>query len=165
MTAAANPTKLETSSRLEPVQVTGGGQPVLRGMKRVAGAGLAVMAFGMWVVPGSSYDAELIIPKLVVSLTALGAGFLLMQSGPAEPAPVAQIDPIRREVRLVSAHAGEDAEILQRTAFSDLSRVDRKGNRFRLFGPDHALMADVVLSCETATTSLARGLQDAGKLS
>jgi len=73
------------------MQTTDGPQllPVapVRILSQITGVTLLMAALGMWLVPGSAWDAELLLIKLGLSLFLLVAGFLfvLPKRTPAKP--------------------------------------------------------------------------------
>lgn len=148
----------------EPVRMTDGCRMVMRAVQRLFGAALTLAAIGIWIGPGSSWEADLMLFKLVLSLTALIAGFGLMQSSAGPAKPEVEIDTIRREVRLVRPVAGGTTQVVDRCAFVDLAGAELKGNHVRLFGKDRSLLAEVTLTSRATLNSLVSGLRDTGKL-
>lgn len=163
MTSSAEITVPEAALH-EPVRMSDGRWMVIRAAQRLFGVGLTLAAIGIWIGPGASWESDLMLFKLILSLTALIAGIGLMQSSAGPAKPQVEIDTIRREVRLVRPVAGGTAQVLQRCAFGDLAGAELKGNHVRLFGTDRSLLAEVTLTSRTVLKSLVSGLRDAGKL-
>lgn len=163
MTATAEFMNVE-AAKLEQVRMADGGRMVVRAVQRVFGAALTLAAIGIWVAPGASWESDVMLFKLVLSVTALLAGFGLMHSSSAPTAPEVEIDTIRREVRLLRPASDGSAQVLQRCAFSALSRAEQRGGHVRLWGPSGALLAEVTLTDRDALKSLIAGLRDADKL-
>ncbi|MEM6303837.1 MAG: hypothetical protein AAF744_03905 [Pseudomonadota bacterium] len=148
----------------EEVRIADGGRMLVRGAQRLIGASLALAAIFIWVAPGASWESDVMLFKLVLSITALLAGLGLMQSSAAPATPEIEIDVIRREVRLLRSAPDGSAAVLERAAFAELSRAERCGQHLRLWGPSGDLMAEVTLSDRRALSSLVACLRDAGKL-
>ncbi len=163
MTATAEFMKVE-AAKLEPVHMADGGRMVVRAVQRLLGVALTLAAIGIWVAPGASWESDVMLFKLVLSVTALLAGFGLMHTSSTPSAPEVEIDTIRREVRLLRTAGDGSAEVLQRCAFADLSRAEQRGGHVRLWGQSGALLAEVTLTDRGVLKSLLAGLRDAGKL-
>ena len=149
----------------QPVRLTDGGRMIMRAAIRLMGAALTIAAVAIWIAPGATWESDVMLFKLVLSLTAILAGLGLLQSsrGP-EVAPDVEIDSIRREVRLQRTARGCPPEVLERCTFADLSRAEVNGGHVRLYGADKGLLAEVSLRDRKALGSLLGGLEDAGKL-
>ncbi len=147
-----------------PVRMADGGRMVVRVAQLLFGAALTLAAIGIWLAPGASWESDVMLLKLVLSLTALLAGFGLMHSSSTPSAPEVEIDTIRREVRLVRPAANGSAEILQRCAFNALSRAEQRGGHVRLWDQSGDLLAEVTLTDRDTLKSLVAGLRDTGKL-
>lgn len=153
-----------TNSALAPVRIAGGGRMVVRAAQRLTGVALIIAALGLWLAPGASWENDVMLFKLILSLTAGLAGLGLMQSSAKPNTPEIEIDIIRREVRLVRLVKDGKNIVLQRCAFTDLARAERDGVHVRLWDAKNALLAEVSLTERTAMTSLMSGLRAAGKL-
>ena len=108
------------AAALQPARVVDGGRMVLRGAQRLVGASLALAAVGLWLAPGSSWESDVMLFKLILSIIALLAGFGLMQSSATPAAPEVEIDTIRREVRLLRPAPDGSATVLKRCTFGNL---------------------------------------------
>ena len=91
---------------LEPARMVDGGRMIIRSAQRLIGAALTLAAIGIWIAPGASWESDVMLFKLILSLTAVIAGLGLMGASTAPRAPEIQIDTIRREVRLVRRQRG-----------------------------------------------------------
>lgn len=149
---------------LAPVRIADGGRMLVRAAQRLSGVALVVAALGLWIAPGSSWESEIMLFKLILSITAVLAGFGLMQSSAKPNTPEVKIDLIRREVRLVRVLKGGPEEVLQRCAFADLARAERDGMHVRLWNHNDVLLAEVSLPDRAAMASLVSGLRASGKL-
>jgi hypothetical protein len=147
-----------------PVRIADGARMLVRAAQRLSGVALVLAALGLWLAPGSSFESDIMLFKLILSITAVLAGIALMQSSATPNTPEVEIDLIRREVRLVRFIKEGANDVLQRCAFADLARAERDGMHVRLWGQNDALLAEVSLSDRTEMTSLVSGLRAAGKL-
>jgi hypothetical protein len=152
------------AASVEPVRMTESGRMVIRGAQRLIGAALALAAVGLWIVPGSSWESDVMLFKLILSLVALFAAVGLLQASASSTSPEVEIDTIRREVRLMRPASDGSAAMVERCAFAELSRAERDGDLVQLWGRGNRLLANVKLSDRAALASLVAGLRDVGKL-
>lgn len=164
MTASSDFMSNDIIRALEPARMVDGGRLIMRGLQRMLGVALTLAAVGIWIAPGASWESDIMLFKLVLSLTALLAGLGIMQTSRKAAKPEVEIDTIRREVRVVRMGASGAPILLQRCPFGDLSRAEQDGNHVRMFGPDKNLLAEVTLTSRATLVSLITGLHNAGKL-
>lgn len=136
---------------------------LLRMVQRVIGAAFLLAVVGLWIVPGSSLNKDLMLMKLLLSLVAGLGGITLLLSSGTPTHPDAEIDVVAREVRLVRLE-GRERKLVQRCGFDSLSRVEREGTGLRLWDQHGEFMAEVSLCDGAATLHLIAGLRQAGKL-
>lgn len=148
----------------QPVRMLDGGRLMLRGLQRLFGVAFIVVAFGLWLLPGSSFESEMLLFKLLLSIVAGFLGIGLLQSGAPQLAPHIEIDTIRREVRLVRASQLEAPQVLERCAFDDLAHVELEGPHVRLWDASGAFMAEVTLTDQKVFSRLTACLRDSGKV-
>ncbi|MFK7834921.1 MAG: hypothetical protein AB8B60_01760 [Sulfitobacter sp.] len=153
-----------TTAPAEPVRMADGGRMIVRGVQRLLGASLALAAIGLWIAPGSSWESDVMLFKLILSITALLAGLGMMSSSSRPTPPEVEIDTIRREVRLVRRMAGDTTMVLQSCSFAELAHAELKGSIVRLWDKGGAFLAEVSLVDRKALGSLVAGLRDEGKL-
>ena len=146
-----------------PVHTLDGGRLMVRGGQSILGAALILAAVGLWVMPGSELSGDVMLMKLVLSLTAAFIGISLTQQGKAPNAPEVQIDTVRHEIRLVRRN-GKRFECVQSCKFADLDRAEINGAHVTLWDQDNVLLAEVALSDPQLCRSLMGRLADAGKL-
>ncbi|MGJ8616760.1 MAG: hypothetical protein ACSHWS_07940 [Sulfitobacter sp.] len=149
---------------IAPVRIADGGRMLVRAAQRLTGAALVLAALGLWMAPGAGWENDVMLFKLILSITAGLAGLGLLQSSATPKKPEIEIDTIRREVRLVRVVGEGKNVVLQRCAFSDLARAERDGMHVRLWDSSNTLLAEVSLADRTAMTSLMAGLHAAGKI-
>jgi len=144
-------------------QMVDGRRWLIRAAQTLGGVTLILSALGLWILPGASWDADLALIKLGLSLFLGFVGIAIMQLGRARPMVQVEIDTTRREVRLVRV-AGRAKELVDRTRMADLGRVETKAGVVSLFDAHGDLIADVALSDPQTRKSVLGALRDAGKL-
>ena len=147
-----------------PVRMADGGRMVVRGAQRLLGVSLALAAVGLWMAPGSSWESDVLLFKLILSLMAILAGAGLLQASAKPKSIEVEIDTIRREVRLMRPAPDGSAALIERCAFADLTRAERNDTLVRLWGPRNTLLAEVNMSDRAVLHTLVSGLRDTGKL-
>ncbi len=147
-----------------PVRMADGGRMIVRGSQRLLGAALTLAAIGLWLAPGAAWESDVMLFKLILSLTAVIAGIAMMHASATPPAPEIEIDTVRREVRLVRHIRGEGRVVLQSSAFDTLAHAEHEGTNVRLWDGSGVFLAEVSLTDRAAHNSLLAGLRDAGKL-
>jgi hypothetical protein len=153
-----------TALAVEPARMADGGRMIVRGAQRLVGVSLTIAALGLWLAPGSSWESDVMLFKLILSITAVIAGLGLVSASSTPRAPEVEIDTIRREVRLVRRQRGVAPVVLQSCAFSKLARAEHEGTNVRLWDESGAFLAEVSLTDRAALTSLVAGLSDEAKL-
>lgn len=148
----------------EPVASTSGGRLILRFLQRIVGFALTLAALALWLAPGTSWESDVMLFKLILSITSVAAGLGLMHASAQPLAPEVEIDLIRREIRVVRRDRGAGASILEQCSFADLGKVERDGPFIRLWDARHNLIAEVTLTDAQVQRNLLAGLRDAGKL-
>jgi hypothetical protein len=148
----------------EQVAKTDGSRLILRSLQRLVGFSLALTAAALWIAPGSSWDADVMLFKLILSMTSIIAGLGLMHASARPAPPEIEIDTIRREVRLMRRSRTEGSTVLSRSSFAELGKVEHDGPCIRLWDANMALIAEVTLHDRDARRSLLGGLRDEGKL-
>lgn len=144
-------------------QMVDGRRWAIRSVQTLGGATLILSALGLWVAPGASWDADLALMKLGLSLFLGFAGLAIVQLGRARPIVQVEIDTTRREVRLVRI-SGRHKELVDRTRMCDLGRAEARHGTVSLYDAHGDLIADVALSDPQTRTSVMGALRDAGKL-
>lgn len=148
----------------EPVRMVDGARMIVRGAQRLLGAALALAAVGLWAAPGASWESDILLFKLILSLTAIIAGIGLMSASARPAAPEIEIDTIRREVRLVRRARGTAPVVLETSRFDALAHVELEGATVRLWDQSGAFLAEVCPTDRKVLSSLIAGLRDAGKI-
>ncbi|KIN66286.1 hypothetical protein Z946_298 [Sulfitobacter noctilucicola] len=148
----------------EPVRMADGGRMIIRGAQRLAGVALTLAAIGLWLAPGASWEPDLMLFKLILSVSAVIAGLGLISASSTPPSPEVEVDTIRREVRLVRRLRGSAPVVLQSCPFAELAHVEQAGNNVSLWDKQGVFLAEVSLTDRNSLSSLLAGLRDAGKV-
>lgn len=163
MTAAAELTEVP-KREAQPVSLIDGGHMIVRGTQSLLGMGLALAAVGLWFAPGSNTESDIVLFKLVLSISAGLAGMGLLHASATPRTPEIEIDTIRRQVRVVRRQPGTAPKVLQSCSFAQLGAAEYEGSVVRLWDQAGVLLAEVNLVDRTALSSLVAGLRDEGKL-
>ncbi len=154
----------QDSAVTAPITSRGGHRAVARVLSKVVGGALILSAIGLWIMPGSAVDSDLLLIKLVLALMSGFGGLALVQNWdmPNSP-PEVEIDVIRRELRLVRRMAQGD-EVLEEIKFADLGHAKTNGATVSLWDARGDLIAEAAPTDRKVLASLTSGLRDAGKL-
>jgi hypothetical protein len=131
--------------------------------QRLSGAALILAAGGLWLAPGASWESDVMLIKLALTVFAAMAGIGLLLASNYERFDEIEIDCIRRELRLVRPGT-RGKTVLQRCGFDAIGRAEHEGTVVRLFDPEGGIIAEAALKDRFAMASLLVGLRDVGKL-
>jgi len=123
-------------------------------MFRVFGTAFVLSASGMWLLPGTSVDAELMLFKLGISIFFLFCGLALLMRNHADNQPDAYFDPIRHEVRVLQKNNRGRPQTVLRRSYNSLGSVDFARNTVRLYDMDGSLLMRLVIEDPDARQSL-----------
>ncbi|MGJ8546818.1 MAG: hypothetical protein ACSHWZ_15335 [Sulfitobacter sp.] len=155
----------ESDSPAAPARPRSTGSGVMQALLRILGLGAMGICLAFWLSPGASWEPDVMLFKLILSVITGIAGLGLLQASmPARQSEV-EIDLERQELRLMRRVAGGGHELLHRCQFDDLQRADLRGTHLRLWGVGGRLLAEVTVSNRRAVAILLDKLRDAGKLS
>lgn len=149
---------------LEPARIVDGGRMIARAICRLSGAALMLAAVGLWLAPGASWESDLMLFKLLLCVCAVLAGLGFLQAGSRQTAPHVQVDPIRRQVRLMRPGKDGRLSVLRQSSFADLQRAEINGTCVRFIDGDHNLLAELTIDDARVLGHLKAGLRDEGKL-
>lgn len=107
---------------------------------RALGTVLVLVAAGMWFLPGSQTDTDLVVMKLGASLFFLLTGIALMIRFDEDRMPAACFDPIRREVRVLTMAGDGQVRTVLRRGYDSLGRVQFRGRTVGLYDVDGQLL-------------------------
>lgn len=90
--------------------------PIRTVLFQISGTALILSAPGMWLMPGSQYEAEVVLFKLGVSLFSFLCGLALLMRNHVDNQPEAYFDPIRSELRVLQKNdRGRPQTVLRRS--------------------------------------------------
>ena len=153
----------QPSIETQPAHMLDGSRLLTRGAQRLVGVAMIAAAIGLWVMPGSSFDSDLLLFKLLLSIVAGLVAIGLLQSAAPKATPYVEIDTVRREVRLMRNTRSEAAELVQRCPFEDLSKVEREGVHLRMWDAEGVFLAEVAMTEYDVFERLSSALRDSGK--
>ncbi|TMM54295.1 hypothetical protein [Sulfitobacter sabulilitoris] len=148
---------------LHPVGSANGTRMILRGVQRVIGASLVLSVLGLWIAPGSNWESDPLLMKLLMSVVAGLAGVALLQASARPSGMDSEIDIERGEIRLVRTVGGH-RDVVQRCSFDALSDAEVRGNQIRFWDADGAFIAEVTLTACATRQELTQSLRRAGKI-
>ena len=152
--------------------------PVVKGITYVLGADrflarvackmgavtLGLAAVMLWIAQGATWESDVMLFKLVLSILAAYVVFALFQySRPVAP-PSVEIYIARKELRLIRENEGSGPMLMERCAFEDLQAVDLCGRHITFWASGGRLLAEISLSNATAHATLLACLRGLGKL-
>ncbi len=141
-----------------------GGRFIVRLALRILAAALVLSGLCLWILPGSSWDNEVLLFKLVLSVTVLLSGAGLWQMGTTPVSPVVELDIEGGELRLVRDCGRTRRTLIEGCRFGDLGDVELNGWQFTFWAKDARMLAEITLSNATAHETLITALRRAGKL-
>lgn len=147
----------------EAPRMVSGQRWLTRSGQKIAGTALMLAAAGMWVLPGASWDADVALIKLGLTVGVGLAGLTAWMAGRSVPLVEIEIDTVRREVRLVRGKA-KSRTLVSRTRIGDLGQAEVCGTMVRLWDGNGSLLAEVAMSDPAVRRSLTTVLRDEGKL-
>ena len=146
------------------VHVLDASRVLLRVGFRLGAMSCALVAIFIWLAPGASWQSELMLFKLGLSLAAALLALACWQAA-ASPMPLSvEIDVARGEIRLVREGAPVQERVVKRTAFGALQAVELRGRRLVFWEKGGNLLAEVTLGDASAHAALLDALRRAGKL-
>ncbi len=147
-----------------PVRMVDGGRMMVRAAQRLIGVAILLAVGGLWLLPSGGWEADVVLFKLVLSLTGVLAGLCLLQASAAPDAPQIELDVENRELRLVRKLAGGRTVVLRSCRFGNLSHAERRGAHLRLWDETDRLIAELTLADRDALRAVVAVLRDEGKL-
>ncbi|WP_254443487.1 hypothetical protein [Ruegeria atlantica] len=123
-------------------------------LARVVGAFLVMMAFSMWLVPGSAMAAEVWPIKLASSLLFLLVGVSLLTVQVLDARPDAYFDPIRQEVRVLQKNENGRPQTVLRRSYDTLGGARFADDQVELFDVDGSLLMKLPLQSADVSRAL-----------
>ncbi len=128
--------------------------PVRVVLFRVSGTALILSAAGLWLMPGSFDDSELLLLKLGISIFFFFCGLALLMRNHEDTQPDACFDPIRHEVRVLQKNDRGQPQTLLRRRYDSLGCVEFRNNSVELFDVDGSLLMRLVIDDPEVRQSL-----------
>ncbi len=123
-------------------------------LARMVGAFLIVMAFSMWLAPGSAMATEVWPIKLAASLAFLVVGVSLLTIQVMDARPDAYFDPIRREVRVLQKNENGRPQTVLRRSYDTLGGAKFSDDQVELFDVDGSLLMKLPLQSADVSRAL-----------
>jgi hypothetical protein len=114
--------------------------PISTVLFQVVGTALVLSAPGMWLMPGSQYDADVVLIKLGVSLFFFLCGLALLMRNHVDNRPDAYFDPIRRELRVLQKNDRGRPQTVLRRAYDMLGSVRFTDNKVEVYDLDGTML-------------------------
>ena len=123
-------------------------------LARVSGALLIIVAFSMWLAPGSVMSAEVWPIKLAASMLFLIVGVSLLTIERLDARPDAYFDPIRREVRVLQKNENGRPQTVLRRSYDTLGGARFDEDQVELFDVDGSLLMKLPLQSADISRAL-----------
>ena len=146
------------------VHVLDASRMLLRMGLRFAALSSILVAVFVWFAPGASWESDLMLYKLALSVAATFVAIACWQAAAPPLPPTVEVDVPRGELRLVREGAPAAQRLVKRCAFVDLQVVELKGRNIAFWEKGGHLLAEITLSNATAHAVLLHALRAAGKL-
>ena len=142
-----------------------GSRMLMRMLSRGAAMTAAFMAVLVWLAPGASWESDVMLFKLGLSIAAIFASVAFWQGSLPPLPPSVEIDAENAELRLVRQDQHRDKCVIERCSFAGLQTVELNGRRIAFWAPGGRLLAEITLSNAYAHAQLLAALRAEGKLS
>lgn len=131
---------------------------------KMGAATLALVAVFVWLAPGASWESDVMLFKMALSIMAAFCSFALWQNSQPVKAPSVEVDMAQLELRLIREYDGAPRHIIERCAFADLHSVELRGRHITFWAKGERLLAQISLSNANAHATLVTSLRAMGKL-
>lgn len=125
---------------------------------RIIGTGFIFGASGMWMLPGSMVDKDLMLIKLGVSIFFFFCGLALLMRNHEHNQPDAYFDPIRSEVRVLQRNDRGRPQTILRRSYDSLGKAEFSSNAVELFDVDGTLLMRLLIDDASARVALRKQL-------
>lgn len=152
---AAAPSRVSRYSESVPVVLSFAPDwPLLVLMFRVIGTAMILSSAGMWLMPGSRVEADLMLIKLGVSLFFFLLGLVLLMRNHVDNQPDAYFDPIRHELRVLQKNDRGRPQTILRRSYDTLGSVDFQTNSVTIYDVDGSMMMRLSINDDGVRHSL-----------
>jgi len=128
--------------------------PVRMVMFRIAGTALVLSASGMWLMPGSLFEPEVVLIKLGVSVFFFLCGLALLMRNHQDNQPDAYFDPIRNEVRVLQKNNRGRPQTVLRRSYDTLGSANFSGDTLELYDLDGSMLMRLPIDDANVRTAL-----------
>lgn len=128
--------------------------PLLVVFFRIVGTAMILSSAGMWLMPGSKVESDLMLIKLGVSLFFFLCGLVLLMRNHVDNQPEAYFDPIRHELRVMQKNDRGRPQVVLQRAYDSLGSVDFQKNTVVIYDVDGSLMMRLDVSDDDVRHSL-----------
>jgi len=125
---------------------------------RIIGTAFIFGASGMWMLPGSLVDRDLMLIKLGVSIFFFFCGLALLMRNHEHNQPDAYFDPIRNEVRVLQRNDRGRPQTILRRSYDSLGKAEFSSNAVELFDVDGTLLMRLLIDDANARVALRKQL-------
>lgn len=141
-----------------------GNRMLMRGLLRGGAITAAFIAILVWLAPGASWESDIMLFKLGLSIAAMFVSVAFWQASLPQLSPFVEIDTDKTELRLVRNDEYNQGRVIERCSFDALDRVEVNGYQIAFWAPNGRLLAEITLSNVTAHAKLMVALRHADKL-
>ncbi len=114
--------------------------PALSILFQIIGSGLVIGSAAMWVLPGSTTAADLVLMKFGASVFMLFFGLAILMLSHSDNQPDAYFDPIRREVRVLQRSENGRPQTVLRRSFDSLGSARFSEKTLELYDMDGSVL-------------------------
>lgn len=107
---------------------------------RVVGTALVLSASGMWLMPGSQNESDVVLIKLGVSIFFFLCGLALLMRNHADNQPDAYFDPIRGELRVLQKNNRGRPQTVLRRRYETLGSARFSDKMVEMYDVDGSLL-------------------------
>ena len=116
---------------------------LFKGLSLAVGCVCMFTCIGLWVMPGSTFAADLLPLKLTVSVFLFLLGCFFIQYSKAASRVEIQVDLTRRELRVMERVDGEPGSLIAIWPFIELGGIEVTGGRFVVKDRSGMLLGDL----------------------
>ena len=139
------PAIVDVEARM-PIKLSfGGGGAMVTILFRICGTALILTAPALWVLPGSSADADLMLMKLGITLFFFLCGLALLMRNHEDAQPQVYFDPVRREIRVLQTNNKGRPETVLRRGYETLGAAHITKRSIELWDLDGSILLRIPL--------------------